>query len=271
MNKNQKWRATITECLVMLRVFSNWPVIIYSFLVHRPIARVVNRRGLTIINDHEKRSDIIGLYLENFRDKLYDPQKNHLNPGDAIIDIGANIGVVSCYYASAYPAARIFSYEPARETFRVLTNNIKTNTLSNVLCHNQAVGGARKTVVFYEAPNPGHSTLHPYLGKKGQYSNSYDVEQVTLMDVFNNNGIGRCAILKLDCEGAEYDILFNMAPELFQRIERVYLEYHDNAVSGQYTYLDIVRLLETNGMELICSEGPNPRNNCGMLYFRKRR
>jgi hypothetical protein len=46
------------------------------------------------------------------------------------------------------------------------------------------------------------------------------------VEIFEKNNIKICSLLKIDCEGAEYEILFNTTDELFRRIENIFFEIH---------------------------------------------
>ena len=48
----------------------------------------------------------------------------------------------------------------------------------------------------------------------------------TLQQIFDRHGITRCDFLKMNCEGAEYEILYRTPPEYLRRVERIALEYH---------------------------------------------
>ena len=52
------------------------------------------------------------------------------------------------------------------------------------------------------------------------------MDSVALKDIFDEHDIERCHFLKLDCEGAEYELLYNLPGEYYSRIERIVMEYH---------------------------------------------
>ena len=47
-----------------------------------------------------------------------------------------------------------------------------------------------------------------------------------LSDIFKENDIDNCDLLKLDCEGAEYDILYNTPEEILNKIDQMAIEVH---------------------------------------------
>jgi hypothetical protein len=65
------------------------------------------------------------------------------------------------------------------------------------------------------------------------------------VDKLEGIGIRQVDLVKLDCEGAEYEILFNLPPVYFPRIRRIVLEYHDNVTA--YTHLDLAAFLKEQG------------------------
>ena len=72
------------------------------------------------------------------------------------------------------------------------------------------------------------------------------VECITLENIFDENRITNCDLLKLDCEGAEYDILMNTKKEIFEKIKLISLEYHNIINHDGYElkkFLEIVGFL----------------------------
>lgn len=67
-----------------------------------------------------------------------------------------------------------------------------------------------------------------------------DVEGVTLENVFDEFQLSHCDFLKLDCEGAEFEILENVDPNLCRRVNKLVVEYH--------TFPDRDKLEQSNGL-----------------------
>ena len=55
---------------------------------------------------------------------------------------------------------------------------------------------------------------------------SISVESTSLQKIFDENKISSCTLLKLDCEGADYEIIDSLPPECFDKIQNMAIEYH---------------------------------------------
>lgn len=170
-----------------------------------------------------------GIIMESWWLKSYTRHLKNV-PNDAvIIDIGAHIGAFSLLAATKYTQSHIFAFDPSIENFALLNKNIKINNLEKrIKTFNLAVtDGKKKTIMLNEHPsNLGmHSVIFDYnLGGKGQ---QYDVPTTSLDRIFSENKIKTCHLLKIDCEGAEYNILFNTPKKILGKINNIVLEYHD--------------------------------------------
>jgi len=132
-----------------------------------------------------------------------------------VIDLGANVGMFSIY-ASLHGAKVIYAFEPNMENYEKLIEF--TKDFSNIICINKAVHKPGVKRVFSEGEK-GISTV-----KEGDVENSVDC--VTLEEVLDEVKDEKL-ILKIDVEGAEYDILYNCPTEKMSRFETIYAEFHD--------------------------------------------
>ena len=138
-----------------------------------------------------------------------------------VVDIGANIGTFSLYAAKLCGASRVLSFEPFPGNYDVLNDNVERNRLTNVTCVNQAVAGNRGLrTLNLNSMDPGSHSL-----VIGSSERSVEVECCTLEDVFQRFCLTRIDYLKIDCEGAEYEILENATSRLKQ-IGRISMETH---------------------------------------------
>ncbi len=144
--------------------------------------------------------------------------------GDVVLDIGAHVGVVSCYLGSEYPGLRIIAFEPQPECFARLKRNLATNGVKNVLAVNKAVTGDGREVRIYGnlKANSGGTSL--FLGEPDDPGTA--AQSTTLAQIYRDYGIERVKLLKLDAEGAEYEIIGN--GDALARVDYLSGEFHIN-------------------------------------------
>jgi len=168
-------------------------------------------------------------------------------PQSVMIDIGANIGTFTLYMAQKNKKLKIYCYEPDDENFKCLKENIEINQFHTIYPFNLAVGVKNKPVKIFAKENremgtPGSSTII-------RNSKFKTVNSTTLQNILNDNKIHECDLLKLDCEGAEYDILLSQEEDSFKRINTIILEYHEFE-SLNFNHNDIKKHLQKFGYKI---------------------
>lgn len=145
-----------------------------------------------------------------------------IRPGDVVIDIGAHIGGYMCKASQIVGNGKVLAFEPSPHTFDALTQNAALNRASNVDIQNLAVSSktGETRILHLNESNPADNSFF----KKGQAE--VPVKTITLKDIFDRHDISRCNVLKMDCEGAEYEILLT-GDNVLDKIDRIILEYHD--------------------------------------------
>jgi FkbM family methyltransferase len=153
--------------------------------------------------------------------RKYDYFGYRVNPGDIVVDIGANIGTFSLYAAKVCGASRVLSFEPFFDNYRILSKNVEQNQLLSITCVNQAVAGNRglRTLRLDPMDSGSHSLV------SGSSERSVEVECCTLEDIFERFSLATIDYLKMDCEGAEYEVLESAISRLKQ-IRRISMETH---------------------------------------------
>ncbi len=138
--------------------------------------------------------------------------------GEQVIDIGGHIGSFAVHAASL--GAMVVTVEPAPENFRALLSNTKRYGAS-VIALPLAVAGENGARTL--ALDPENSARHGFYGKS---QSGVVVEAVTLPRLFKRCGKRQCDFLKLDVEGAEYEIIAAAPTELLASIRRIAMEFH---------------------------------------------
>ena len=144
---------------------------------------------------------------------------------DPILDIGAHIGIFSIYSqvlsANRKTKSEIIALEPEPNNFKLLKENLKLNHCKNVKVKQYAlVANDSPSAVLYLSENThNHSTA-------SESDNFIGVPAVTLEKLIEQNKIKKIGLLKMDIEGAEYDIIFNLQSSILNSIQNLVVEYH---------------------------------------------
>ena len=164
------------------------------------------------------------------KEKNYNLDIIHFKENDIVIDIGANIGLVSIYLAKKYPFITIYSYEPVLDNYHHFLMNIEANNVSNIKPFNKAVtSDGRDVTININFDNSGGGSFNAPKANNIKYPN---IKSIILDRIFIENKIKKCKFLKIDCEGAEYEILLNS--KMLNRIEYFSGEFHYNKyLTGQ--------------------------------------
>ena len=140
-----------------------------------------------------------------------------LEPGSIVMDIGAHVGVVAIYLAKKYDEITVHCYEPDPVNFTRLERNIIANGVEDsIIAINKAISFDGRMLNLRGDYSGQMSAL-------GDGHRSVTVESITLSDALQD--IDRLAVLKIDCEGMEYEILENSL-ELMGRVDRLIGEFH---------------------------------------------
>jgi len=206
------------------------------------------------------------LYHQLYSRRFYD-DKFLIGPEDTVVDIGGYIGSFALPAARLASKGRVISFEPSPSNFAQFERNLALNGLTNVKVYNQGVASNdRKISLFLDNMNPASNSI--YLRSDQSRRNDYvEKDAISLQTMFERENIGRCEFLKIDCEGAEYEILMNLDRSMLDRIGKIACEYHQPAYYGvtdpRHTPDLLKRHLEQNGFAVYL-QPVNPY--LGMLY-----
>jgi len=141
-----------------------------------------------------------------------------------IIDIGGHLGFFSIYASILNPKVPIYVFEPHEGNYQLLKTNLKNNRIKNVTPKMVAVSNEttqKELQVSQEDLN------HSLTGALEPTGHTQTVQTTTLQRIFEKNRIETCDLIKIDCEGSEFDILYATPPELFSKIKTMFIEYHN--------------------------------------------
>lgn len=193
----------------------------------------------------KKREHIVTDYLQT---------QNLLNPGDTVLDIGANIG----YYAlleSKLVGTRgnVYAIEPVSSNYRMLVENIKLNHLTNVHPFNVAAGSKAGEGEIYVASKGNISSLIPREGSA--YVRKEKIRVISVDEFIKEQNI-RPSLIRMDVEGYEKEIIKGMT-EVLRHKPKFLMEVHPGLMSLEELtemfsaienagYTDVVIMYERN-------------------------
>lgn len=182
------------------------------------------------------RSDLYVLH-EVFVNKMYEFNLPDSIDAINIIDIGANVGITSMFFASKKKVKKVFSYEPFKSTYNQFIKNIELNSsFSDKIVPNQFGLGLnnREIKVPFSESAKGLSSIDAEWSKVKQLRD-VQLEQVQIKEthkVFEKilflDKDPIFWMLKVDCEGAEYEIFKSLEKknDLIRKISMIIMEWH---------------------------------------------
>lgn len=197
---------------------------------------------------------IKGIYNYNTADKFI------------AIDIGMNVAITSLYYSSFKNAVKIYSFEPFVPTFNQAVKNIGLNESGKkIIAENFGLGGRDHTSTVLFDPvykgSMGVNSIPTYIPKSDNVSH----EEITikaaspvLRSIIEKESNYK-KLLKIDCEGSEYDIIDDLANNnLLAEFDSIIIEWH---IKGPDK---LIETLINNNFNVFSFDPFNV--NIGMLY-----
>lgn len=191
--------------------------------------------------------DAAAIFLENIYEYL--PVV-----GKTVIDIGASIGDSSIYFA-LQGAKKVIALEPIPGNYEIAKRNIELNNLSDkitLLLAGCAASQGFTTISPFDSssvtswvknsPATAWVKKGPVAGWVKNFSQEFKVPLLTLEDILKQNNLqnGELNILKMDCEGCEYETILSANRDVIRSFSHIQIEYHGR-------YKDLKHKLEENG------------------------
>lgn len=172
-------------------------------------------------------SDDYDLSLQKFA-------RDHISDSSIVLDVGANIGLTSFIFSGW--AKTVHSFEPNPSVFPLLAKNVAANNLTNVHCHQMAVGASSGSTRFTGTSAFGH------ISRDGS---GEEVVMTHIDKAVHDLGIAKVDVIKIDVEGFEPSVLEG-ARETIQRDRPViYMEINSICLmrNGRFNPFDFLEQL----------------------------
>lgn len=222
---------------------------------HPPVRVKACRHGVMMYNTTDQ---YVGRSLDRygeFSEGETELFRQIVRPGMVVLDVGANIGAHTLYFAKAVGnTGGVYAFEPQRPVHQMLCGNVALNALGNVIAQQAALGREKGTILvpmtdYAKEGNFGGLAL-------GEWKRGEPVPVLTL-DLLE---LRQCHVIKIDVEGMEREVLAGAVRTLARHQPLLYVE-NDRAQHSAALITDLFAL----GYRLFWHLPPlfNPRNHFG--------
>lgn len=245
-----------------------------------PTCRLPNGAAIA----YQSKAEVQFFYRQIFEEQIYLQHGINIDEGDTICDVGANIGLFSLFVAQCLQRYKIYAFEPAPAVFEILSYNMRA-FLPSVKLFNVGVSNREASAPFTFYPNS--SGMSSFFGDRNEErtvltgllrttareigapasglaahlddvldfrlaSETIMCGLTTLSRVFDEHGITRVDLLKVDVQKSELDVLHGIEPQFWEGIRQIVIEVHDmNGRVGQ-----VKSLLERHGFDVKAIQEP---------------
>jgi FkbM family methyltransferase len=141
-----------------------------------------------------------------------------------VVDIGGHVGTFACRLTQLHPKATVLSCEPSAATAACLRRNAELNGVGDrVTVFERAVAATTGRAIFHD--NGGGSGLNG-LAAVGHASGPATEVMTMAFDEVVAAAPAPVDVIKIDCEGAEYDLVLGSSPGSWESVQRVVIEFH---------------------------------------------
>ena len=192
--------------------------------------------GINFINIHNSNfiKNKKNEYNEHLEEFFTDDEWNMIDfEGRHVIDIGGNIGDTPLYFASK--GAEVISFEPVKHLHELAEKNVEINKnySDKITLVNKGVGAKRGFLTFESTSVKGYAN-----------EESYELEIISMKDLLNDYEFTP-DILKMDCEGCEFEIILNEDLTMFNDI----IFEHHAKIAGK-DYKPLIQKLKEEGFKI---------------------
>lgn len=172
--------------------------------------------------------------------------EHFIHDHDVIVDAGANVGNWSLQVLMNKKSVKLYAFEPYPPTFNQLVYNLRRHP---VICFNSALGKQEGVMRFFFYPS--YSEMNSLYVNPGFHGEMYQETHVTVETLAHKTvelGIPFINFLKINCEGAEFDIVSGAAPLIeSQAIDYIQFEYGGGYQGAKTTLKQVFDLFTHNG------------------------
>lgn len=183
-------------------------------------------------------SDAVPIIIKELQRDCYGLHKIPFEAGDIVLDIGGHVGCFAIVLGRLFPEIQIYAFEPLPGNIHNFRHNLQQNQVHNVDLIPKAVTSDGRTIELYPNPQNTGAVMSPE-----KYSMKvrpgHHCPSVTLSSMFKAYQIQRCKLLKLDCEGFEFELLYHFAH--LDQVDYLSAEVHiqTDKIHGEHSFKDL--------------------------------
>ncbi len=247
-----RFSLNIPEIVIRLK---NWYLFLTGYF--KPYSGQIRFRNNLILNVDSK-SDLSSISVIFFK-KEY----GLISSNSTILDIGANKGYFSIYAAEKSKNSIIYSFEPVKTNFSILKKNIHENGFDQrIQPVNIALAGkTEKRNISLK------SSIEASLIFKNNFQNKEVVSCLSFNDMYSKYNLKLVDLIKMDCEGAEYEILYNTDKDVLYNINEIRMEYHN--IDNEFCNIECLNSYMKK-KEFIIKKFEPFNENIGIIWFKNK-
>jgi FkbM family methyltransferase len=150
---------------------------------------------------------------------------------ETVFDVGANVGDMTMSMLEKFPAATVYAFEPYSATFEALRARVEQSPYRNrVRLHNFGFYDKTTTAPLHVTSHHGANSLVPISAAYHVFNphvredHSEDVKLIRLDDFVAETGISHIDLMKVDVEGAEYEVFAGGVRALRSIVDTIFCE-----------------------------------------------
>jgi FkbM family methyltransferase len=187
--------------------------------------------------------------------------------GDTVIDIGAHIGRYTITSSKQVGnTGKVLAIEADPDNFQLLKRNIALNNLKNVLPLNYAVFSTRTRMKLYEqSASAKYNSL--MLARAAKTKNYVEVNADTLDSILKLNEVNQVNWIKIDVEGAEFEVLKGSTKTLSTDNVSLFIEIHN--IDDPSHYHNIIDFLKYRNYEITFEQRYEGSGESHVIFHKK--
>jgi len=176
----------------------------------------------------EVGSDIL-TFNEVIGEEVYENVISTLSSCNVVVDLGANIGLASLYFAAHYPNCKLLAVEPNPSSYEMLSSNLsQLVSLGRCKTLKAAVWSSERSLSPDCSLELEHYSAFKIKADSVAGSDENTMIGIPMAKILSDSGLQQIDLLKVDIEGAEVE-LFKGNVDWLTMVRLIAIEFHDNS------------------------------------------